>query len=201
MKHDPQMADLDSAIDWLRAHWDGQRDTPLRLHAPRGAVERTSLRWNVDTETMERIRMTAPEGALGSPSWTPQFASFLAWHPGEIRALDTTMLCGHPLSNGRSADCPECEGAGVKSVRVDRYTYPMTLALRRLARARGNPHPLLVVVALAAHGWRPRVVGQVIGADEVAVLRAIRQLHGRYEAGPVAWIAKSESQQRAEVAA
>lgn len=179
MKHDPAMSTLSDAIDWLRARWDGQRTAPPRLTVH-------------DTD-----------GELGGLRYSGAFAAALSWKPGEARRMDVTIECGHPLNGGQSARCLECDGLNVKTVQADRYTYPMTQALLRLRRAQGNPHPLGVIYALAEFGWRPRVVEQVTGADQGVQLRAIRQLHGRYEAGPVvvAWTSKSESQQAAEVAA
>lgn len=179
MRHDPQMATLPDAIDWLKARWDGQRTAPQRIHA---------------AHLMD---------SGGAPEWSGQFAHVLAWRPGEVRRVEVTTICGHPLNGGRAAQCPECDGLAVKAVTSDRYTYPMTVALRRLRRAKGDPHPLALVYALATFGWRADVVAQVTGAEAHELLRAIRQLHGRYEAGPVAigWVDKSESQQNAEVAA
>lgn len=171
------MSTLPDALDWLRARWDGQRTAPQRLHAARV----------IDSG--------------GAPEWSGQFANVLAWRPGQSRRQEVTIACGHPLNGGKPQHCQECDGVGVKTVLSDRYTYPMTVALGRLRRARGTPHPLGVVVALAALGWRPELVMRVMGADHDAQLRAIRQLHGRYEAGPIAWTQKSESQQQAEVAA
>lgn len=179
MKHDPAMSTLPDALDWLRARWDGQRTAPERIHAARV----------IDSG--------------GAPEWSPQFTNVLSWRPGQARRMEVTIGCGHPLNGGKAYQCPECDGAGVKTVLSDRYLFPMTVALIRLRRAQGRPHPLRVVYALAFFGWRPEVVEQVTGCDAATQLRAIRQLHGRYEAGPMTlgWLDKSESQQNAEVAA
>jgi hypothetical protein len=182
-------ATISEAIDWASRHWDGQRPAPLRLH-----------------------RAHATDGALGAPAFTHAFEKALTESPRATSDASRTVACGHPLLPvGLDArQCSECYGVGVKDVRVDRYRYPMTLALDKLSNAlrpRRQPHPFRLVMALADHGfdWRATARSLDMHPDlaEALLLRALRQLHGRYEEGPVAvpWIDKSESQQRAEAVA
>lgn len=169
-----QMADLDTALDWLRDHWPEQREAPLRLTVH-------------DTE-----------GELGGLAYSGAFAALLAWHPGQVRTVEATTICGHPLVHGRTDECPECWGVGVKTIQADRYTYPMTIALRRLAAYNGRS--ALLLVTLAVHGWSVEITCRLAATRPPRILAAVRQLHRWYQAGPVPWIEKSESQQAAEVA-
>ncbi len=184
MKH--PLRSLDDALDWLRDHWDEQRPAPIRLHEAR-----------------------TTDGALGGPRYSGAFAATLSWRPSDVRKVQVTAICGHPMSHGRTEDCPECSGSGVKDVEVDRYPYPMTTALARLAHVvpGRHLHPVALVFLLAEHGWSYRLIRRLLPypADltEALTLRAIRQLHDRYEAGPVAkpgWTDLSESQQQAIIA-
>lgn len=185
-QHDPAMDDLPSALDWLQEHWDEQRPAAVRLH---------------DANTTE--------GELGAPRFSGQFAAGLDWSPRTVVAWPMTASCWHPLSDGNPRICPECAGSGYKEVTVDRFPYPMTSALLRLAltpRHHSLPHPFEVVHRLAAFGWSARSVAAHDGLPwetaEAWYLRCIRKLRARYSAGPVAtaWTAKSESQQQAELA-
>ena len=186
------LATIADAIEWAESRWDGQRTAPLRLHLAHFT-----------------------DGALGAPAFTHSFAATLdvytddAGNPAETTSAARTVSCYHPmLARGKTPyDCPECQGIGVKDVNVDRYRYPMTLALTRLARVvrpRRQPHPSRLVLVLAEHGWDWRAASRAIGVypdmGEALMLQALRQLYGRYEEGPVriSWIAKSESQQHAE---
>ncbi len=178
---------LSEAIEWTEARWDGQRPAPIRLH-----------------------RAHATDGALGAPAFTIAFESALDGSPRQTTDAVRTSPCGHPLLGvGMPArDCPECYGLGVKDVRSDRYRYPMTLALAKLSntlRPRRQPHPYMLVLSLADHGWDWRAVARSYDVHqelmEALLLRAIRQLHSRYEEGPIPYIHKSESQQHAEALA
>lgn len=174
---------LSEAIEWTQARWDGQRPAPIRLH-----------------------RAHATDGALGAPAFTAAFAAALDGSPRSTIDDVRTVACFHPmLRSDRVSECPECYGHGLKDARVDRYRYPMTLALSRLSnslRPRRQPHPYRLVLSLADHGWDWHATARSYDVHddlmEALLMRAMRQLHSRYEEGPVAWIHKSESQQNAE---
>ena len=182
------MNSLTEAIEWTRDRWDQQRPVPLRLHEAH-----------------------TTEGALGAPRFTGAFRAALDGRADAVDDSIRTETCYHPLlSRGMSPrDCPECYGVNVKDVRVDRYRYPMSLALARLSkvlRQRRHPHPVTVVQALAEHGWDAHAVARSFDMHwdlaEPLLLRALRQLHARYQEGPigkVGWVSKSEAQQNAEV--
>lgn len=172
------------AIDWTTARWDGQRPAPIRLHQAHSV-----------------------DGALGGLMFTHAFGAALDGSPSATSDAVRTVPCYHPLAR-RPLDCPECFGLGIKDVRVDRYRYPMTLALSKLAKALRpprQPHPLALVLTLADHGWDWRATSRSLDVQpdtaERLLLRAIRQLHSRYAEGPVRWIDKSDSQQHAEALA
>lgn len=181
------LATLAEAIDWAASRWDGQRPAPIRLH-----------------------RAHATDGALGAPAFTLAFERSLDESPRATSDAQRTASCHHPmLAVGKAPrDCPECFGLGVKDVRVDRYRYPMTLALSKLAnslRPRRQPHPYALALALATHSWDWRVAARSLDLHpdlaEALFLRALRQLHGRYEEGPVgrvSYLDRSESQRNAE---
>jgi len=178
------LPDLDTAIDWLREHWDGQRTAPTRL---------------TQNDT---------EGELGGLRYSGAFSATLGWNSRTSVRTQTTIRCGHPLAFGRAEDCGECFGAGIKDVLVDRYPHPMSTALVELSRRTtlpGQIPALAIIYALASANFRLRVAMRVLGlTDEGPVLGAIRQLFGKYQAGPVAttsWVDKSQSQQAAESAA
>lgn len=179
----PTLAD---AIDWTVERWDQQRPAPLRLH-----------------------QAHTTDGALGAPRFTHRFEVTLDESLESTTDATRTTRCFHPLlpRSKPERDCPECYGVGVKDVRVDRYKYAMTLALSRLAitlRPRRQPHPYKLICALADHGWDPHRTAQSLDMHydlaEALLLRALRQLHSRYEEGPVRvkWTEKSQAQQQAE---
>ena len=182
------LATIYDAIEWAESRWDAQRTAPLRLH---------------------RAHATGGDGA---PAFSAAFARSLDESPRSTTMAAHTVSCFHPmLARGKTPyDCPECQGIGVKDVNVDRYRYPMTLALTRLARVvrpRRQPHPSRLVLVLAEHGWdwcaASRAIGVYPDMGEALMLQALRKLYSRYEEGPVriSWIAKSESQQHAEALA
>ena len=177
---------LDEALEWLRDHWNEQRPAPLRLHEAR-----------------------TTDGALGGPRYSGAFQAVLSWNPGQSRKVVATQICAHPMSHGRTDECPECQGAGVKDVETERYPYPMSTALARLTHVLPgrHVHPVALVFLLAENGWSYRIVRRLLpyaeDLTEALTLRAIRQLHDRYEAGPVArpgWIDLSDSQRAAVIA-
>jgi hypothetical protein len=183
-QRDPAMDNLRDAIDWLEERWGEQRQAPIRLHAAHST-----------------------EGALGAPSFTGAFAAHLDWTPRTVVRWRMTASCAHPLTDGNSRRCPECSGLGIKEIAADRYPYPMTVALNllaRLPRHREQPHPAELVASIAQRDWNARAVAEHYGLPweqaEPLLLRAIRKLHSRYRAGPMAvsWVDKSESQQAAE---
>ena len=190
MTPDGALPTLPSALEWLEAHWHENRAAPSRMH---------------DGHTTD--------GELGGLRYSARFASVLGSKPGDIIADERTAQCGHPLlpMNHPKRECPECQGSGVKLIRTDRYRYAMwkaLIGLQNSLRPRRQPHPYHLVLDLAANEWNARMAAQSRGLTwdlaEALYLRAIRQLHGRYEAGPVgraSWIAKSDSQRAAESAA
>lgn len=179
------LRDLDVALSWIRDRWHGQRPIPLVLHQSH--------------ET---------EGALGAPPFTHRFQAALDGSAEAYATVTMTTQCGHPLLvRGSDRDCPECFGAGIKNVRVDRYCYPMSRALSRLRGFRGQPHPVTTLLTLAEHGWDVTSTARTLGIDAPRILRAIRQLHSQYEEGPIttqtsgSWVDLSEAQQNAITAA
>lgn len=187
---------LSEAIDWASRHWANQRPLPLRLHEAH-----------------------TTEGELGAPRFTHSFAGALDGSPSAVASMTLTVSCYHPtLARGQAVrDCRECDGSGVKDIRQDRYLYPMSRALARLAVAqpsRKHPHPLILVLSLAGHNWDARLLARGFGLPwemaEALLLMALRKLHGRYEDGPVdtrtygssvSWVDKSDAQRMAETAA
>jgi len=178
---------LFDAITWTESRWDQQRPVPIRLH-----------------------RAHSTDGELGAPAFTHAFATSLDASPHSITSAARTVSCYHPLSVKNPRDCPECYGIGLKETRTDHYRYPMTLALARLSnmlRPRRQMHPFRLVMSLAEHGWvwqdAARSLGLYPDMAEALFLRALRQLHSRYQEGPVtvSWLHKSESQQHAEMLA
>jgi hypothetical protein len=180
-------ASLSEGIDWTRARWDQQRPVPMRLHEAR-----------------------TTEGALGAPPFTGAMHAALAGKPTSVTDALRTVDCYHPmLVKGMSPrDCPECYGLGLKDVRVDRFRFPMTLALHRLSkllRQRRNPHPYWLILALADHGWDAHAAARALDLHwtlaEPLFLRAVRQLHDQYQEAPLprtSWVDKSEAQRNAE---
>lgn len=180
---------LTEGLRWAEDHWGQQRPAPVRLHTAHST-----------------------EGALGAPRFTGAFLGALDGSPMATDDALRTVACHHPmLRTADPRDCPECYGLGLKDVRQDRYRFPMTLALSRLSkvlRQRRHPHPYWQVVALAEHGWDPRVTARAMDLPwelaEALFLRALRQLHARYEEGPISgvrWSEKSQAQQQAEAVA
>jgi hypothetical protein len=177
--HDPRLATLDDAIDWLRERWDNQRTAPVRL---------------TQNDT---------EGELGGLRYSGAFAATLTWTSRQSSSVTYTVICSHPMSHGRTDECPECQGSGVTERNSERYPYPMSTALtelRRVVTRRGQRPALSVIYALAAASFRPRVAMQLLGCDEAVLLGAIRQLFHHYQAGPVistSWVDMSDSQRSA----
>ena len=182
-------ATLHDALRWAAERWDEQRPAPVRLH-----------------------RAHSTEGALGAPMYTHAFAAALDGRPNAVTDATRTVPCYHPLlAAGLSPrDCPECTGYGVKDVRVERYRYPMTLALSRLTktlRQRRHPHPVRIVTALADHAWDAKATARSFDLPwdlaEALFLDALRKLHSRYEEAPVSkggWVSLSDAQRNAILA-
>jgi hypothetical protein len=104
-----------------------------------------------------------------------------------------------------------CHGTGYKQATRARYRWPMLRAFAKLLNARNDmpnhPHPAALVVTLAGANWDVALattrINRPAEVAEALFLRAIRQLHGRYEEGPigrVSWVDKSDSQRTAEEA-
>ena len=188
------MNSINDAISWAEARWDGQRTPPIRLH-----------------------RAHATDGALGAPAMTHAFERMLDESPAAAGSVTVSTLCGHP-NRPHGAICAMCaiydgQGrpiaeSGVYERTVARYRYPMTLALDKLSntlRPRRQPHPYALILTLASHGWDWRASARSLdmGYDlaEASFLRALRQLHSRYQEAPIGYLAKSESHQHAEALA
>lgn len=175
---------LPEAIAWIESRWAGQRPVPMRLHT-RG----TEGRFTVQGAESSRTYGNAGTERLGSPPFSPAFMAALTGSAAATMTVTVTTV----------------DDTGVSERSVDRYRYPMTLALKRLSRMPNpsdEPHPYYVVVALAAYNWNIEMAARAFRIPDATILRAIRQLHSRYEEGPIgrpSWVDKSESQQRAEV--
>lgn len=189
MRH--QLASLSEAIRWTQERWDQQRTAPTRLH---------------DSETDDGH-------GLGGRKFSAPFLRLLSERLDATAAIPRTVSCHHPMLGFglRVHECPECAGVGLKEARTELYRYPMTLALAKLQNSlplrRSYPHPYIVVVTLAQHGWEPRATVQTLGLGwdmgEALMLHALRGLHSRYTEGPVdtrvSWVDRSESQRNAEL--
>lgn len=148
------------------------------------AIEWTQAHWHENRVAPAQINQAhVTDGALGGLRFSTGFARTM-----DARPNDTTE-------------------DGVNS---QRYRYPMwraLVALENALRPRRQAHPYALVLDLAEHRWDARVAAASRGLPwnlaEALYLRALRQLHGRYQQGPisVSWIAKSESQRTAEVSA
>lgn len=181
---------LSEAIDWTRSRWDNQRCAPVRLHEAH-----------------------TTEGELGAPRFSHGMAAALDGSPSAVASITGTQPCYHPLLNRGDSprNCAECIGTGVKEYRSDRYLFPMSRALSRLANSLGptrQPHPYRLVIELASHGWDPRNTASSTGIPwdraEPLFLQALRKLHGHYAEGPIAsrtytagWTTLSDSQRNA----
>jgi hypothetical protein len=202
------LASLAEAIAWIEAHWDGQRAAPLRLHV-RGEEGRFTVQGSADTRTATY----SIDDRLGSPPFSHAFMATLDGSAAATMVVTITTSCSHPgrIPGTACAMCAIYDGeghalteTGVYERDVERYRYPMTLALTRLANTLhppGQPHPYWLVVTLASSAWDADAVVNRLelgGEVETWLLRAIRQLHARYEEGRVPYLEQSESQQRAE---
>jgi hypothetical protein len=197
-------AALSDALDWVEAHWD-DRSPPAVLHR---------------SET---------DGELGGLAFTPDFARHLDALPSHTVEETRSTACLH-WGRQLGRICRVCAvfddkgepiaESGVYQKRVLRYRWPMWRAVTKLQNAlapRRQPHPYALVLSLAAYGWDARQAARATGLPwdyaEAAYLRAIRQLHGRFEEAPidtrtttrsapvtVAWTEMSESMQNAIIA-
>lgn len=191
------LATLSEAIDWVERRW-AERLPPSKLHDP-----------------------TQTEGELGGLPFTAAMTRYLDATPNQTHEATQTVTCHHPTLYGRDPkDCRECYGTCVKSATRLVYRWPMWRAVTKLQNSlqpRNQPHPYGLVVVLAGRNWdaRATAVTLVLPWDyfEAAMLRALRQLHGRYEEGPVdtrrsassaggavGWLTMSESNRNAIVA-
>jgi hypothetical protein len=182
---------LQAALEWASKHWDG-RNPPYTLNVH-------------DTD-----------GELGGLAYSKAFMGYLSATPNQTTVDSRSVTCHHPtLPLGRAEkDCAECWGTGIKEARSLRYRWPMWRAVTKIQnclRPRNEPHPYALILTLASYGWDARHAAQAEGLPwdyaEASFLRAIRQLHGRYEEAPVdtrrstthaaAWTDLSVSQQNA----
>lgn len=192
---------LEAALDWAERHWD-LRTPPHRL---------------TKAET---------EGELGGRALSKAFERFLSATPNQEVKETVTAPCLH-WSRPQGSLCEVCgvrDGTGkviaetgTYQKHVLRYRWPMWRAITRLQNAlreRNQPHPYALILTLATAGWDARAAAKAAGLPwdyaEAAYLRAIRQLHGRYEEAPIdtrrsaskaqgsiAWTELSESMQNA----
>ncbi len=182
------LATLTDALDWASSHWEG-RPVPTRLH-------------------------TRQEDGIGL-GFTPAFERRLDAHPGQVTQEERSVVCGHPTLPPRVdiRECHECAGSGWKQAMKVVYRYPMWRAFSRLANApntRRAPHPTVAILCLASVGWDAEDAMLALDLPswdyaEAYFLSAIRQLHGRFEEGPIetrrsTWTLLSESQQNAIIA-
>jgi hypothetical protein len=141
-------ATLSEAIDWTREHWHAQRPVPIRIHSH-------------ETEGIGLF-------------YAPAFAAAMDGSPAaSVTVTIPNQPCYHPtLVRGDSPfQCSECHGSGMKDHRTDRYLYPMSLALTRLATVppvRRHLHPYALVVALVSAGWDWRSAARSIDRSEDA---------------------------------
>lgn len=192
---------LEAALDWIERHWD-MRTPPQQLTRP---------------ET---------EGELGGLALSKAFEQFLSATPNQTVDEVVTAPCLHwsRPPGGLCGACGVRDGSGrviaetgTYQKAVLRYRWPMWRAVTRLQNAlreRNQPHPYALILSLAAAGWDARQAAQTVGLPwdyaEAAYLRAIRQLHGRYEEVPIStrrnvtraqgsivWTELSESMQKA----
>lgn len=176
---------LVEAIEWARPRWQ-ERPVPLRLH-------------DHDLEGQVGLRYSAA------------FSRELHAHPGMTVEHEMTEDCYHPtLYRGDSPrDCPACLGMGVKTVRRERYRYPMWRAFNRLLRDNSTspslPSPAQCVVTLAGAGWDASEATRRLhlswDSGEALLLLSLRKLHHYFAEAPMgrpSWIDKSESQRNAE---
>jgi hypothetical protein len=178
-------ASLSDAIDWAQPRWQ-ERPVPQRLHD-----------WDLDGEVGLR--------------YSAAFVRELHAHPGMTVEADVTESCYHPtLYRGDSPrDCPACLGAGVKTVRRERYRYPMWRAFNRLLRDHATrphlPGPAQCVVTLAGANWDGADTARRLAlpweVGEALLLLSLRKLHHYYAEAPLgrpSWVDKSQSQRDAE---
>lgn len=181
-------ATLQDAIEWAQSHWHENRVAPDRIN-----------------------QAHVTDGALGGLRYSKGFIRTMDASPTDTTDAERMGQCYHPLLPiGRDLrDCPECQGSGLKMIATDRYRYPMwkaLMALQNALRPRRQPHPYQLILDLVEHHWDARAAARADGLPwdlaEALYLRALRQLHGRYEQGPVgrpSRIDKSDSQRMAEV--
>jgi hypothetical protein len=186
---EPSSVTLSGVIDETRWRWD-DRDVPIRLHE----------------------HATGDDGA---PRLSAPFLRYLTSTAFTVIEADETDLCAHPrlVTHGDPFTCIDCGGDGVKTVRRARYAWPMWAALARLAHEHperpGVPAPAVIVLAVAASRWDWRTAAVRLRIAhlpdaEAVVLRAFRQLRGRYQERPtprVGWVSMSDAQRNAEEAA
>jgi hypothetical protein len=202
------LASLAEAIAWIEAHWDGQRAAPLRLHV-RGEEGRFTVQGSADTRTATY----SSDDRLGSPPFSHAFMATLDGSAAATMVVTITTSCSHPgrIPGTACAMCAIYDGeghalteTGIYERDVERYRYPMTLALTRLANTvppAGQPHPYWLIMALAGHGFDQGALERSLDLaahhTETWLLRAIRQLHARYEEGRVPYLDQSDSQRNA----
>jgi hypothetical protein len=197
MNRHPDVADIHSALSWLRSAWTTLPVPPVRLH---------------DRDIEDGSQLGSHR--FSSPMWR-----ILIGRPTDEYEASESVMCGHPrLPSANVFDCPDCHGDGYYEHRVRRYRSPMSAALHRLSKmpspSDGTPAPMDYILALHSTDWNPYRAAMLLRLQPVSedhwltiecmFLNAIRQLHSRYSVGPVArvgWVSKSDAQRAAEEAA
>jgi hypothetical protein len=188
------VATLSAALRWLERAWSTLPVPPVRVH----------------------VRDIEDKSALGSHRFSGPMWRIITGRPTDDYDVTESVMCGHPrLVTDNPFDCRDCLGAGFYEHRVRRYRSPMAAALHRLSKvpapSDGTPAPIEFIYALYEGGWGVQFALYLLGFHAVSpdhqktldaqFLLAIRQLHSRYSAGPVArpgWVDLSESQRNAE---
>ena len=197
MTRHAEVADIHSALSWLKAAWTTLPVPPVRLHD----------------------RDVEDQSQLGSHRFSSPMWRILVGRPTDEYDASESVMCQHPqLRSGNAFDCPDCQGSGYYEHRVRRYRSPMSAALHRLSKmpspSDGTPAPMDYILALQSSDWNVWRAAMLLRLSPVSedhwrtieamFLLAIRRLHQRYSVGPVArvgWVDKSDSQRQAEEAA
>jgi hypothetical protein len=192
--HD-DVADLPSALSWLRKAWHNLPVAPARLHD----------------------RDIEDGSALGSHRFSAAMWRLLTSSAYATHESAETVPCNHHrLTTASVFDCPDCNGEGFYEHRVTRYRWPMSAALTSLSKmprpSDGSPAPIDCILALRMTSdldHASRLVGiPIVSADhrrtvEAMMLMNLRRLRDRYSEAPlprVGWVDKSEAQRAAEAA-
>lgn len=206
--HD-DVADLSSALSWLRKAWHTLPVAPTRLH-DRDIEDQSRLGALKFSAAMERLLDAGPYATM----------TIVEEMPCEHREQDAAKrqqgeLCQRCCLYAEDGT-PISETGVIKARRV-RYRWPMAAALTSLSKmprpSDGTPAPIDCILALRMTpdlDHAARLVGvPIVSADhrrtvEAMMLMNLRRLRDRYSEAPlprVGWVDKSEAQRSAEEAA